>query len=444
MSNTDAIASRQRDWRTRAKSRIESRGNCWYSDASCRSRGSPSPDQADASTTSRSVDSSKVWVGTVPSGGSPGHQTVTGRSWISSGATRADRWRPVSPPAVRKMSSVQVSGASARGRTQWASIFASSHGGPSGSAARTITVRDGCRPVSFEIVSAARAPTSGCRATTTRFITEVRAAMCRPPASSVGSSIRLGCAQIRASSCSISSIVCAVDDQRIVGSPGFGGSARAMRPPPAGRVPMAMIWPYSRDPPDPPDSTISARPPRDPSTPGSDPAPAPALAGQQVVRGLGAPGAGLVVGEVGHALLGPGLDDRVDDGPRLLHLVRAREERGVAQERVEDQRLVRVGAVDLEGGAIREVHRDVPDVDAEARDLRAEAQHDPLVGLDPHREQVGLRVRGAVAEQPVGDVLELDRDLRRALRQPLAHPEVERDTGPAPVVDGEPRRDERL
>ena len=50
----------------------------------------------------------------------------------------------------------------------------------------------------------------------------------------------------------------------------------------------------------------------------------------------------------------------------------------------------------------------------------------------------------AVLEQAVGDRPELDRDLGRALRQPLAGPEVERDAGPAPVVDLEPGGDERL
>src|SRR6188472_4020590 len=80
--------------------------------------------------TSRSVLSRSDRVGTDPSGGSPGHHTVTGRSWMSSGATSAERWRPVSPPAVRKISSEQVSGASARGSTQWAWTLASSHGGP--------------------------------------------------------------------------------------------------------------------------------------------------------------------------------------------------------------------------------------------------------------------------------------------------------------------------
>jgi len=69
MSKTDAMASRQRDWRTRAKSRMDSRSKRSYSEASCRRRATASPDQADASTTSRSVLSRRDCVGTAPSGG---------------------------------------------------------------------------------------------------------------------------------------------------------------------------------------------------------------------------------------------------------------------------------------------------------------------------------------------------------------------------------------
>ena len=151
--------------------------------------------------------SSTSTVGAESSGGSPGHQAVTGRSWISSGAISAVRCRPVSPPAVRWISSEHVSGASGRGRTQWAWIRASSHGGPSGSAESTIIVRLGWRPVRRLIVSAARSPTSGCCAITTRFITLVRAAICRPCRSPSSSTTRFGWAQIRPSSFSMSSIV---------------------------------------------------------------------------------------------------------------------------------------------------------------------------------------------------------------------------------------------
>ena len=64
MSNTDAIASRQRDCRTSAKSRIDSRSNRSYSAGQLAAAGrAPSPDQADASTTRRSVLSSSDCVG---------------------------------------------------------------------------------------------------------------------------------------------------------------------------------------------------------------------------------------------------------------------------------------------------------------------------------------------------------------------------------------------
>ena len=51
---------------------------------------------------------------------------------------------------------------------------------------------------------------------------------------------------------------------------------------------------------------------------------------------------------------------------------------------------------------------------------------------------------GAVLERRMRRPLELDRDRRLAPREPLAHPDVERRVGPAPVVDEELRRDERL
>ena len=49
-----------------------------------------------------------------------------------------------------------------------------------------------------------------------------------------------------------------------------------------------------------------------------------------------------------------------------------------------------------------------------------------------------------LAEQHHGRALELDRDLRHPLRQPLARAEVERHVGPPPVVDLQPHRRERL
>src|SRR6185436_5881379 len=74
--------------------------------------------------------------------------------------------------------------------------------------------------------------------------------------------------------------------------------------------------------------------------------PGAARAEQALLR-IGAPGAGCVRFRPGALLLPPG-DDRVDDAPRLLDLVAAREQRAVADHRIEQQALVGVGALAAE------------------------------------------------------------------------------------------------
>ncbi len=191
-----------------------------WSRAISRSRASPSPLHDEPSTTRRSAEASRSWAAREVNGGSPGHQTVVGRSWTMSGVTMADRCRPASPPAVSWMVSAQISGASARGSTQCASTWASIHDGPSGSADWTTIVREGWRPVRAWIVDAARSAISGRRAMTTRFMTLVRAAIWRPgaPSPRTSSTVRSWLAQMRASSFSISSMLWARADQRRTGS----------------------------------------------------------------------------------------------------------------------------------------------------------------------------------------------------------------------------------
>ncbi len=164
------------------------------------------------------------------SGGSSGHQMVTGRSWIRSGVTIAATWRPASPPAVTWIISAQVSGEPSRGRMQCASTRASSHDGPSGSAEQTIIVRDGWRPVRAWIAAAQCSASSGRRAMTTRFITLERAATYRPGSPSM-SVVRSVADQIRASSRSISAMLWARADQRRTGSPIRSGDATAIADP---------------------------------------------------------------------------------------------------------------------------------------------------------------------------------------------------------------------
>src|SRR5436190_4410407 len=79
------------------------------------------------------------------------------------------------------------------------------------------------------------------------------------------------------------------------------------------------------------------------------PPPPTAVGLDQLVRLLGAPRAGLVLGH-GHVVLLPRLEQGVDDAPRPLHLVAADEQGGVADEGVEQQAFVSVGGLFEEGG----------------------------------------------------------------------------------------------
>ena len=154
----------------------------------------------------RSAPARRSRAGRLVSGGSPGHQTVTGRSWMTSGMAIAERCSPASPPHVTWIVSAHVSGASSRGIMQCASTRASNHDGPSGSADLMTIVRDGWRPVSSCIVAAQRSAYSGRRAMTTRFITLVRAGTWRPGSPSIVA-VRSWPDQIRASSLSISAML---------------------------------------------------------------------------------------------------------------------------------------------------------------------------------------------------------------------------------------------
>src|SRR5207249_11469742 len=99
--------------------------------------------------------------------------------------------------------------------------------------------------------------------------------------------------------------------------------------------------------------------------------PAAAFPLQESVGGLGAPGAGGVIGEIGCRLLLPGVQDRHHDAPGLFDLIASREERLVAVRHVEQEPLVSP----LDRGAelrVREVHVDRLDLEHGSRDLRIE------------------------------------------------------------------------
>ena len=136
---------------------------------------------------------------------------------------------------------------------------------------------------------------------------------------------------------------------------------------------------------------------------------------------------------------------RPHDRPGALDLVVADEQRRVADHRVEQQTVVGVDGLAREALLVGEVHRDVAHRERRARDLGAEREADPLVGLDPQRERVPPQVAGELAgERQVRRALEDHPHLGQAMAEPLAGAHEDRHARPAPVVDVDADRDVRL
>ena len=122
-----------------------------------------------------------------------------------------------------------------------------------------------------------------------------------------------------------------------------------------------------------------------------------------------------------------------------------REQRRIAEHRIEQQRLVGLGHLALEAGAVPEVHHHRRDLHARAGDLRVEPQRDAFVRLHVDHQQVrGQRRRAHPLEDLQRRPVKLNGDLRGPLRQPLAGPQVERHTRPSPAVQLQPQRHERF
>src|SRR5438477_668426 len=173
-------------------------------------------------------------------------------------------------------------------------------------------------------------------------------------------------------------------------------------------------------------------------------APRAAVAVEELLGARRSPRAGGVVRERRPVALPRG-HDRVHEEPLLLHLVRAREQRPVAQHRVEDEPLIRLRHPGSERAAVEEVHVHGADRHALPGNLGPDRERDALVRLHVHEEHVRAQpFCRRLLERRMRRALELDRDRRLAACEPLPHAHVERRVRPAPVVDVELRRDERL
>ena len=142
----------------------------------------------------------------------------------------------------------------------------------------------------------------------------------------------------------------------------------------------------------------------------------------------------------------PAGDDRIDPGPGLLDLVAMHEQRLVAADHVGEQALVGVRRALVEGSGIAQVELARHDLEpAGARHLHHELKLHAIVRLQADEQAVGIEpVAAAIAEDRMRYRLEGDGDLGIALRHAFSRAQIDRHTGPAPVVDLATDRDEGL
>ena len=157
----------------------------------------------------------------------------------------------------------------------------------------------------------------------------------------------------------------------------------------------------------------------------------------ELVGGLGTPGAWRVRMHGRRRV-----EQRLHDPPRLLDTVLSREASALADHRGMQEHLV--------GSCTLTTHLGELHVEEDRCSLRRVGpvcvEHDPNASrrIEPDHELVGLRSSVERRETQVRRMLEDETNLGLRDRQPLARPDEEGDTGPAPVLDLETESGVRL
>src|SRR5688572_26970950 len=133
----------------------------------------------------------------------------------------------------------------------------------------------------------------------------------------------------------------------------------------------------------------------------------------------------------------PAVEHRREEPPRSLDLVGSHEERLVAVDDVEQERLICLGQLRVPFVVI-EVEGQSLESHGTTRRFDVEVEREPLLRLHYEAERIAVDVRRADRlEEPHWRPPELDDDLGAAVREALAGAQVEGHTLPAPAVDVE-------
>src|SRR4051794_7864050 len=133
-----------------------------------------------------------------------------------------------------------------------------------------------------------------------------------------------------------------------------------------------------------------------------------------------------------------GLDRRIDDAPRLFHVVLAREAEGVARDRIAEKLVVGLDVLAFDLVQL-ELHLLARELLARCADHRAERDHEPRA--QAKAEVVRRRHQTLHQDRRLP---EPDEDLGAGDRKALPGADEERHTLPAPGIHVQPKRRERL
>ena len=175
---------------------------------------------------------------------------------------------------------------------------------------------------------------------------------------------------------------------------------------------------------------------------GRDRQPCAPIAREQVIGSSGPGAAGGIIGKILGRGTGPSIDQSLNGTPAGLDRVGPLEQCGVPDQAIIDQRLVPDRGQRREIVPVGEVHFDPVDLDIGAGPLGAEAERQPLVRLDAEHQDIwGQSLDRGIAKKCIGRLTKLHRNFRGSGGKVLAGAQIERHTGPAPIIDAELERD---
>src|SRR5690349_19896683 len=164
--------------------------------------------------------------------------------------------------------------------------------------------------------------------------------------------------------------------------------------------------------------------------------PGAAVACQQVVgRGRTTSARG-IAREISRRIVCPGIKDGLHGSPSRFDIVSAVKQGRITDHAVVNERFVSGVGRQLEIGLVSKVHADRAQLHVRSGTLRRELECDALVGLDAQDHPVGIHpLHVCAAEERVRSLMKTNSDLGPPALHPLAGAQIERNAGPAPVVD---------